>query len=157
MRSIYCGMIIFLLLGTIGIVSALEPTPMNLQLKAPASQGPYDDQGFFERADYAVANLTNPLPTENNLFDLQSTVYTMIRMNISPEAYAEAKNVTRFLFYTMKAAEGIQDFQSQTGQNHISMDYKYEIQDQAMIDLDEAKITLKTISSRYPNATVELS
>lgn len=156
MRSIWYGIIILLLLGTTVVASALEPTQMNLQIKTPASQGPYDDHRFFERADYAVANLTHPLPTDNSLFDLQSTLYTMVKMNISPEAYSDAKNITRFLFYTMKAAEGIQDYQRQTGEKHIGMDYKYEIQDQAIMDLDEAKRALKAISSRYPNATVEL-
>lgn len=145
-----------LLIAFMGVATAAEPSSMSLELKKPNSSAQYEDQAFLKRADYAVTNLTNPLPTDNNLFELQSIYYEIVKKNVSPELYNDAKNITRFIFYTMKAAEELQDYNQQTGTKHIGMDFKENIYDQARTDALEAKTVLNNITARYPNVTVSL-
>ncbi len=147
------GVIAVALLISISAVSAVEPSTISPQLKIPNSSQPYDDKAFLERADFAILNLTNPFPTENNLMELQSAYYDLVKKNIKPEYYNEAKNITKFLFYDMKAAEEMQDYKGQTGTNHIMMDFREDIGDQAYADLDAAKRAWDSISYLYPNFT----
>lgn len=151
------GVILIILLATTVVVAIDEPSSMSLQLKSPNSSQPYDDQSFKERADYAIYNLTNPRPVDNNLMELQSIYYELVRKNISPGFHSEAKNITDFLFYAMKTAEGMQEYSEQTGANHIYMDFRENIKDQADLDLDMAKQSWKSISNRYPNFTPDLT
>ncbi len=157
MRNQIIGCVLLTLLVAItGIGTALEPSSMSQVLKTPNSSIPYEDKTFLERADVAVTNFTNPLPTENDLFELQSIYYEIIKKNISPELYPEAKNITKFIFYTMKASEEMRDYREQTGTKHIGMPFKDNIYEQARTDASEATLVLRNITSRYPNATISL-
>jgi len=147
------GFIAVVLLVSVSAVSGVEPSTISPQLKIPNSSQPFDDKAFQERADFAIKNLTNPFPTENNLMELQSAYYDLVKKNVKQDFYAEARNITKFLFYDMKAAEEMQDYKGQTGPNHIQMDFREDIGDQAYADLDAAKQAWKSISHRYPNFT----
>lgn len=152
------GVISLILLLMVSLVVADDtPSSMSVQLKKSNSSQPYEDQSFQERASYAIYNLTKSRPVDNDLMELQSIYYELVKKNISPKYYAEAKNITEFLFYDMKFAEGLQDYADNTGKNHIDMDFKYNIRDQAMTDSDAAIAAWKKIKFQYPNFTPEFT
>ncbi len=139
-----------LLLAVSAVVSGVEPSSMSVQLKAPNSSHPYEDQSFLERADYAILNLTSHRVVDSELMELQSVFYSLVKKNVSPQLYGEAKNITKFLYYDMKAAEEMQDYKGHSGAGHIYMDAIEDVYDQAAADQTAAEQAWRTISHRYP-------
>lgn len=142
------------LLMTVSVMAVSEPSVISPPLKQSDSTKSYEDESFQERAAYAIYNLTNPMPKDNDLMELKSLYYEIIRKNISPGFYSQAKDTVKYLFYAMKAAEGYQEYSEQTGSGHIDMDFKYDIYDQASLDLSAAGRIWPNISAFYPNASV---
>ena len=139
------------------VVSAVavgQPSVISPVLKQSNGSQPYDDASFQERAAYAIYNLTNPMPTGNNLMELKSLYYEIVRKNISPGFYSQAKDTATYLFYAMKASEGIQDYHEHVGSRHIDLDFNYDTYDQAQTDLSAAGQIWSNISASFPNASV---
>ncbi len=148
-----CSIIIlsFLLGGT--VMAASVPSAIAPQIKIPVSAASYDDETFEEAVSYAIYNLTDPIPTEKRLMELKSLYYDLVKKQISPDYYPQARDTAEYLFYVMKAAEGFQEYNEHVGTRHIDMDMYYEIHDQSELDLGRAKDLWMNISSRYPGAT----
>ncbi|MFH0967695.1 MAG: hypothetical protein V1862_08450 [Methanobacteriota archaeon] len=145
-------MICFFAFLITGVLADDAPSLFSPGLKASESSKPYDDAYFKERAIYAITHVTQPLPSGSDLLELKSIYYDIIMKNISPDYYNEARDITKYLFYTMKAADGIQDFEeSTTGPGRIVMDYHEKIYNTAKLDEAMAKKTWRNIRLHYPD------
>jgi hypothetical protein len=135
-----------------GVMAADTPSWFAPGLKASESSKPYEDAYFKERAMYAITHVTQPLPSGSDLSELKSIYYDIIMRNISPEYYNEARDITKYLFYTMKAADGLQQYDdSTTGSGKVIMDYHKSIYNQAQIDEQMANKAWRNIRMNYPD------
>ncbi|PKL58663.1 MAG: hypothetical protein CVV33_10505, partial [Methanomicrobiales archaeon HGW-Methanomicrobiales-4] len=118
-----------------GAVAETTPSLFSPGLKAYESSKPYEDAYFKDRAIYAITHVTQPLPSGSDLLELKSVYFDIIMKNISPDYYNEARDITKYLFYIMKAADGIQQYEeSTTGPGRVVMSYHEQINNQAKID-----------------------
>ena len=147
------GIITIAFLLSVSAVIAVEPSAIYPSIKVSNTSQPYEDQAFQERADYVIKNLTNPLPKDNNLMELQSAYYELVKKNVKPEFYGEAKNITQFIFYDLKAGEGMQEYKDTTHTANNRIESREDVGNQAYADLDAAKQAWKKISHRYPDFT----
>ena len=154
-RSVTLAGLIFLVLIILNVSVMAAPAPSTISPALKQSDGAtsYDDAAFKELAGHAIYNLTDPMPTGTPLMELKSTYYDLVKKNISPEFYSEAKDTANYLFYAMTAAEEFQDYNEHTSTKGNNVDFYYETLDQARSDLSAANRLWPNISVSYPNAT----
>jgi len=146
------GLLCFIAFLIAGVTAEDTPSLFSPGLKAAESSKPYEDAYFKERAIYAITHVTQPLPTGSDLLELKSIYYDIIMKNISPDYYNEARDITKYLFYTMKAADGIQQYEeSTTGLGRVVMRYHEDLYNQAKLDEAMAKKAWRNIRGNYPD------
>ena len=152
-RSYFCAgvMICFITFLISGVMAADSPSLFSPGLKAAESSKPYEDASFKERAIYAITHFTKPLPTGSDLIELKNIYYDIIMKNISPEYYNEARDITKFLFYTMKAADGMQQYDESIKPGRMVISYFEDLYKQASLDQGMARKAWSTIRVNYPD------
>lgn len=153
-RSFFCvGVLICLItLSISGAVAENSASLFSPGLKAAEKSKAYEDAYFKERAIYAITHVTQPLPSGSDLLELKSIYYDIIMKNISPDYYDEAREITKYLFYTMKAADGLQQYEeSTTGPGQIVMMYHERVYNQAKQDEKMARKAWNNIRMNYPD------
>lgn len=133
------------------VCAELQPTPVAPSLVRTTDVPAFDDDSFRQDAARAIYNMTSPLPAGSTLLELRALYYGMVRKNISPGYYQEANDTSRYLFYVMKAAEGIQDYNEHSGKNQ---DFYRSAYEQATTDLSAAEQIWSNISASYPGAVM---
>jgi len=135
-----------------GVMAEDAPSRFAPGLKATEKSKPYEDAYFKERAVYAITHLTNPSPSGSDLDELKAVYYDIIMKNISPEYYDEAGDITKYLFYIMKAADGMKQFEeSTTGPGRTVMEYHKTLYKTATLDATMARKAWRTIRMNYPD------
>lgn len=151
-HSYFCiGVICLITFAISGVMAADAPSLFSPGLKASEASKPYEDAYFTERATYAISHLTKPLPTGSDLIELKNIYYDIIMKNISPDYYNEARDITKYLFYTMKAADGMEQYDESIKPGRIVLAYHEDLYKQASLDGAMARKAFSNIRVNYPN------
>ncbi|HWQ66228.1 MAG TPA: hypothetical protein VN372_05075 [Methanospirillum sp.] len=151
--SVSGAILLVLLLCSCAVLAEDGASRMTIKLKAYNASLPDQTSIFQERADDAVLKYTSSMPDGNNLMELRATTYDIAKKNVNPEFHPVAEDILKYLFYTVKGAEGMEAYNIQKGPGTTYLDERTEIYDQAHRDFVAANETWKLIQSRYPSLT----
>ncbi len=145
-----------ILAGFPAVVSAddlsLEPLPYNL--KEPSDGAVYEDEKYFSIADPAIKGLSNrtvPIGTQRML--LQSAYVNLRDMRVSAANYNKAQAALAFLYYSGKAGEAYDNYQSQKDSVGLVTDGS-AYYDLAEIYYTTAEAWWALIAAEYPKVTM---
>lgn len=151
--------LLFIPVTSLAATSMATVPDVQLPLAPVATNPPYDDDVFFDKANTTILGLCTgkvlPAGKMNTaVYDsLAGSYYSLIRMNISEKNYPRAENVISFLSYTLTLMEQYEDYEKE--KEKISpVDMGLVSYEDLKIWYDAASGIWEKVSSEYPDATM---